>query len=934
MKKMHLLLIVALVAITCWVWAQIPPAPADKEKLQKARRLYEMEEPTIATDSTALALFLETATQAIETASFSIAADNLIKAGNIHQTYQRYPQANKLYYQSLYINKTYLRNDRLEYEAALFLGTSRYYQNIIDSAQIYFERAFEIVVRNPQVNLPEQEHLYNSLGAIYFEAANYQQAKNYFERALQATDKKSSDYDETYTSIKNNIAQCLVQLKQFEEALKIYKELLALQTEQKNLVLQNTAHTYFELEQYDSALNIYTKLPAQNQLNHIVALNDMGRIYMKRSQWPLAEKIFDSAINANKKMATAIKNKEEAQAYLYKSELAMAQGLTDEALAWCDLALQEVHMNYKGAGIEALPEAVSEAVSPIVLFQALRQKAVLASKKYETENRLIYLQAGLMAYKKAIQTANYIKRNFDNDEAKLFFNDKNTAIYKEAIALAAKAVAQDDRFVNDFLFFSDSYKGSIVFQNLESIQLKSGAQIPDSIKKREKEIKQLMAVYTSRINNNNAASNVLPLQERLLQLQVELSRLQKQYEKDDTYNLYKYQQKGDEISLAGLQQFLDNETAFIDFVIYDTVMYVMAITKNSWMIQPVTTGLFFDNQFQKFIHENYLQLQGKRYEGFAAAAGLYKLLLQPIKPVIGNKQRWIIIPDGRLHYLPFDALVTDAQDRDYLVNKYAISYHYSFQLLIQNNTHHSAAPKINQSIAFAPFTVSDNLVRKSKFQVLPFSLYEVKSFTENYFTSYKATKNHFLTTAPDHQLIHLATHASVSSDSVNNWIQFYPSDTAEINNRLYIHEVYNLNLHKTNLVILSACETAGGTTIAGEGLLSLSRAFIYAGSDGIISTLWKTEDKVTAFLMERLHLHLKKGVSPELALQQAKKDLLQNNTIGAQYKTPNYWSNFIYSGKIKSGYLKRQDVKGWFFLILAAALLFTLHLLKRKRFLR
>lgn len=931
---MQLILILVMVAVTCWVWAQMPATVIDKDKLARANRLYDLEEPTTTTDSTAMSLFLETAAQAIETGTgFAIAAKNFIRAGNIHQTYQRYPQANQLYYQSLYINKTYLHNDELEYEAALFLGTSRYYQNIIDSAQIYFERAFDIVIRNPQIKLPEQEHLYNSLGAIYFEGANYQQAKNYFERALQAADRKGTEYTETYVSIKNNIAQCLVQLKQFEDALKVYKELLKLSTEQRNLVLQNTAHTYFELEQFDSALHIYSSLPALNQLNHIVALNDIGRIYMKRGQWPLAEKIFDSAIHANKKMAAAIKNKEEAQAYLYRSELAMVQGLTDEALTWCDLALQEVHMNYKGAGIDALPEKVSEAVSPIVLFQALRQKAVLASNKFDKEKRPLYLKAGLQAYKKAIQTANYIKLNFDNDEAKLFFTDKNTTIYKEAIALAAKAVAQDEQFADDFLFFSDSYKGSVVFQNLESIELKSSAQIPDSIKKREKEIKQLIAVYTSRINNNNTASDVLPLQERLLQLQVALSRLQKQYEKDVTYNLYKYQQKGAEISLARVQQFLDNETAFIDFVTYDSVLYVMAINKNKWTLQPVLTDGIFSSQFQKFINENYLQLQGKRYEGFGPAAYLYKKLLQPLNGVIATKKRWVIIPDGILHYLPFDALVRDAEDRDYLVNDHAMSYHYSFQLLLQNNSHHSDQPQANRSIAFAPFTVSDNHVKKSKFQVLPYSLYEVKSFTSNYFTSYKATKNFFLSAAPEYQLIHLATHASVSTDSINNWIQFYPADTADMNNRLYIHEVYNLNLHKTNLVILSACETAGGTTIAGEGLLSLSRAFIYAGSDGIISTLWKTEDKVTAYLMERLHFHINKGMLPELALQEAKKELLENKTIEAQYKTPNYWSNFIYAGKIKPASFFNRGLKGWIFLFLAVLFLYGVYMLKRKRFL-
>jgi hypothetical protein len=99
-------------------------------------------------------------------------------------------------------------------------------------------------------------------------------------------------------------------------------------------------------------------------------------------------------------------------------------------------------------------------------------------------------------------------------------------------------------------------------------------------------------------------------------------------------------------------------------------------------------------------------------------------------------------------------------------------------------------------------------------------------------------------------------------------------------------------------VILSACETAGGINAAGEGLLSLSRAFMYAGSKGMISTLWKTEDQVSAKLMQYLYAEMDNGYPPEEALQRAKLLFLDDNTISEKYKTPNYWSNFIYVGQI------------------------------------
>lgn len=201
-------------------------------------------------------------------------------------------------------------------------------------------------------------------------------------------------------------------------------------------------------------------------------------------------------------------------------------------------------------------------------------------------------------------------------------------------------------------------------------------------------------------------------------------------------------------------------------------------------------------------------------------------------------------------------------------------------------------------MVFAPYSASDTKIIGSRLPALPYSEAEVTVLGKNIHKAAAATKQTFIRKASQYPLIHLATHASAGKDGSANWIQFYPVDSSDVNNKLFVDEIYNLDLHQAELVILSACETAGGAAISGEGLLSLSRAFIYAGSDGIISTLWKTEDQVTAYLMQRLHGYLTKNIPPESALQLAKIDLLANKSIGSQYKTPNYWANFIYVGKL------------------------------------
>lgn len=98
-------------------------------------------------------------------------------------------------------------------------------------------------------------------------------------------------------------------------------------------------------------------------------------------------------------------------------------------------------------------------------------------------------------------------------------------------------------------------------------------------------------------------------------------------------------------------------------------------------------------------------------------------------------------------------------------------------------------------------------------------------------------------------------------------------------------------------MILSACETGTGQLIKGEGLMSLSRAFAYAGCPNIITSLWKAEDRSTAFITQRLHYYLEKNETKDKALQLAKIDLLNNPEIDPSLKSPNFWAPLVLIGE-------------------------------------
>jgi CHAT domain-containing protein len=107
---------------------------------------------------------------------------------------------------------------------------------------------------------------------------------------------------------------------------------------------------------------------------------------------------------------------------------------------------------------------------------------------------------------------------------------------------------------------------------------------------------------------------------------------------------------------------------------------------------------------------------------------------------------------------------------------------------------------------------------------------------------------------------------------------------------LTMQEVTHLKLN-ADLVVLSACQTGRGEVVPGEGVMGLTRAFLYAGSRGVVCSLWSVDDERTASLMKAMYAELKKGKGSSEALALARRKLI------AEEQAPFYWAPFILVGK-------------------------------------
>jgi CHAT domain-containing protein len=115
------------------------------------------------------------------------------------------------------------------------------------------------------------------------------------------------------------------------------------------------------------------------------------------------------------------------------------------------------------------------------------------------------------------------------------------------------------------------------------------------------------------------------------------------------------------------------------------------------------------------------------------------------------------------------------------------------------------------------------------------------------------------------------------------------------NGFLRLYDIYNLKL-AADLVVLSACQTALGKEIRGEGIVGLTRGFMYAGAPRVVASLWRIDDRATAELMRRFYTHmLGEGLRPAAALRAAQVSMLREK----RWQAPHYWAAFTLQGEWK-----------------------------------
>jgi CHAT domain-containing protein len=271
------------------------------------------------------------------------------------------------------------------------------------------------------------------------------------------------------------------------------------------------------------------------------------------------------------------------------------------------------------------------------------------------------------------------------------------------------------------------------------------------------------------------------------------------------------------------------------------------------------------------------------------AARLYTHLLAPIASQLQGKDIVVIVPDGSLWNLPFQALL--APDGTHLLERHAMFYAPSLTFLREGQRQKATAAPGNLLALGNPASAG-----------LPNAEREVLSLARLYgksgalaLTGEGANKRSWITSAPDYRVLHLATHGVLNSaNPMYSWLALARGTSGgegETGEALEAREILGMNLH-ADLAVLSACETARGKVLPGEGLVGMSWAFLAAGTRNTVVSQWKVDSAGTTELMLAFHRNLKQGTESALSLQKAVLETMRN----PEYRHPFYWAGFVMIG--------------------------------------
>lgn len=862
------------------------------------------------------------------------------------------------------------------------MSVSRTYNNF--AIAYFFLGDYEQSLRLHKINQGIREQLspiphrylsstYLNIGIIYERLQEYDEALKYYEQAYQQA--SQSIGPDHIQSLRISYAMIIV-LKntgQYSEAIAMAKrniesfgETLG---EDAGLAASHydvLGSTYLKSEVLDSAY-YYTDLALQAKIS-----------YYGPESYPVAASYdhLGNVLSAQKKYREAIKfhqqgrtlfrqlQDEEVDAYAYAlGNLALCHmDLQEfgEALQYIQEDIQLLAPEFRYASVYENPRLDHEPVlNPYLLWWVANNKGSILHEKFKQTKLEQDARACLHTFYWADSLLTKLRSDmfWEGSRAKLVGGDAKVW-QNSAVLLASQAynLTQNADYLDMCFYFMERSRSLLLTEAVEGQNF-----APESLKdwfSEEKRIKKAIHDAERKLQGEPSGKpSTSSLQDSIFQYkELYVDHIESLRKAQPEYYHARFQPQG--LRLKTAQDSLQNDsTLLIEYQIGTDSLVVLGIDKRSTTLHQQIFSPLFRDQLQSYRDHHQSFDPGAmendsaytlRFQQFVnLSRAIYDTLLSRVLASRPYIKDLIIIPHGELGYVPFELLLTDDAPADdyrslpYLFRNYRVRYEYSAGFALARADGGVAA---NPSfLGFAPdYTSQDFLadVRgKDSIQVatsfpglrgtldaLEFNQKEVGAIVAltngDALLGPQATKANFTVRAQEASILHLAMHAFVNDTFPEySHLAFAASQTDKEPSKLFAYELYNMDLD-AQLAVLSACETGAGKTMDGEGIMSLARAFKYAGCANIVTSLWKVHDKNSKDLMVDFYANLKQGMGKAEALRQAKLTFLANQE--ERYTDPFYWAPFILIGDDLTVEIRERQSVPWLLGVFGALILVLL----------
>lgn len=684
--------------------------------------------------------------------------------------------------------------------------------------------------------------------------------------------------------------------------------------QQKYAAILNLSNVYQNTGRIVEAINLLEKTIQTEKLSNVQKgnlWNNLGANYFIQNQFPLAKKAIQNAIQSLKndssqtktlsnayrnlaKMETQEKHFEKAKELMEQSRDLFFKNPSFEPRQQAQLYYDIALLDFQSTNFDE-SQVNLKAVFSVLIPNYNSKKSLLPNKNSLYAETVLLdafdLQAELFLaqnqHKKALQSyqlAFHIEALFTSmlvyENSKIIHQLRNRNRTEKCISINYLLYQKEKKsqYIETAFLLAEKTKSAVLKQSLSTSKTQSRSEklIVQQLQNWNtiivKEQQKLDNADISKINEAIKKQNELML---LLKSNEEKTANQS----NTTLNLKTLYSRLEKYKVVMVEYFIGNENSYV-FTIENNAIQLQRLSKKVAKSSEIRDFLSFFNE------ANAIANNPNEYNRQANI--VYALLQLPKSKTLKNL---IIVPDGILNFLPFEALITkkstttNFEKMHYLVHDFKISYTNSVEFYL------NAIPfQHKKETVLGVFPIFENTDLE-----LAFSENELTNLKATYDGKYldkrDATFENFRRNAANYSVLHLSTHADAGDIFEPASLQFYDQ-------KVLYSELYQLNMHP-DLVVLSACETGVGKLFKAEGAMSVARGFQFAGAQNLLFSLWKVNDYTTSVFMEKFYANVKKGDSYSDANHKAKLDFLADETIPNAKKSPYYWSAFVYYGTLE-----------------------------------